>query len=52
VKIKRSSKCADKNGFPLEFDKEDFDTIKNKPEILSVYEKVENLAGLVQKIEV
>jgi len=28
----------------LEFDKEDFDTIKNKPEILSVYEKVENLA--------
>ena len=40
----QSSKCADKNSFPLEFDKEDFDTIKNKPEILSGYEKVENLA--------
>ncbi len=32
--------CLDNEGFPLEYDKEDFNTIKNKSEILSVREKL------------
>ena len=33
-------KCLDNEGFPLEFDMEDFHTIEDKSEILSVREKL------------
>ena len=33
-------KCLDNEGFPLEFDKEDFDRIENNSEILTVREKL------------
>jgi hypothetical protein len=32
--------CKDKGGIPLEFDKEDFDIIEDKTNILSVQEKL------------
>ncbi|HEC38179.1 hypothetical protein LCGC14_0659430 [marine sediment metagenome] len=33
-------KCIDNEGFPLEFDKEDLNTIDEKSEIMSVREKL------------
>ncbi|KKN48020.1 hypothetical protein LCGC14_0657060 [marine sediment metagenome] len=34
------TKCVDREGLPLEFDKKDFDSIDDKLEILSVGEKL------------
>ena len=34
------TRCKDEKGIPLEFDKEDFDTIEDKSNILSVQEKL------------
>jgi len=35
------TRCKDEKGMPLEFDKEDFNTIEDKSNILSVQEKLD-----------